>query len=305
VPSRRQWSEAIDLRGAGGEPVDLRRTLLSHGVAELPPNAIAADGSIMQTVLAAGSRAWALALTAAGPAGARLEAVTGAAQPPAAVRAELAAKVRHMLRLDEDLGRFYAVAAADPALAWATSGAGRMLRSPTVFEDVVKTICTTNCAWSGTVRMVSALVGELGVPAQGAPERRSFPTPEAVAGAGERFFRDVARAGYRGPYLRALADAVASGELDLEVLREPALGDAEVAERLLAIAGVGPYAMAHIMMLLGRYRRLIFDSWTRPTYRRLSGRPRVTDKGIERAFRRYGEFAGLAFWLSLTESWVA
>jgi hypothetical protein len=59
-----------------------------------------------------------------------------------------------------------------------------------------------------------------------------------------------------------------------------------------------------MMMLLGRYRRLIFDSWTRPTYRRLTGRRRVTDKGMERAFRRYREFAGLAFWLTLTEGWV-
>jgi hypothetical protein len=30
----------------------------------------------------------------------------------------------------------------------------------------------------------------------------------------------------------------------------------------------------------------------------------VTDKGIERAFRRYRQFAGLAFWLTLTEGWV-
>ena len=64
------------------------------------------------------------------------------------------------------------------------------------------------------------------------------------------------------------------------------------------------YAMAHVMMLLGRYQRLILDSWTRPTYRRLTGRARITDKGIERAFRRYREFAGLAFWLTLTEDWL-
>jgi hypothetical protein len=37
----------------------------------------------------------------------------------------------------------------------------------------------------------------------------------------------------------------------------------------------------------------------------VTGRVRVTDKGIERAFRRYREFAGLAFWLTLTEDWVA
>ena len=179
-----------------------------------------------------------------------------------------------------------------------------MLRSPTVFEDLVKTICTTNCAWSGTVRMVTALVGELGVPAVDLPDRRAFPTPEAMAEAGEGFYRDVARAGYRGPYLRILAADVAEGRLDTEAFDDGTLPDEEVAEQLLAIAGVGPYAMAHMMMLLGRYRRLILDSWSRPKYRSVSGRPRVTDKGIQRAFRRYREFAGLAFWLTLTEDWL-
>ena len=296
------WSHTLTLRGAGGEPVDFARTLVSHGVADLLPNRIAPDGSRLETVLRAGGSAWAMALTSARPGEATLTASTGA--PDAGAAQQLVAQVRHMLRLDEDLSGFYAVAAQDPALAWVTSGAGRMMRSPTVFEDVVKTICTTNCAWSGTVRMVSALVSELGQPAAGAPEQRAFPTPEAMAQAGEDFYRERARAGYRGPYLRSLATAVAEGRLDLEVLDDPALDDEEVAERLLSLDGVGPYAMAHVMMLLGRYRRLILDSWTRPTYRRLSGRARVTDKGIVRAFARYRQFAGLAFWLTLTEGWV-
>ncbi len=225
--------------------------------------------------------------------------------PPKAVRGSLLDQLRVMLRLDEDLSPFYRVAAADPALAWVATGAGRMLRSPTVFEDVVKTICTTNCAWSGTVRMVGALVGELGSRAEGVPGRRAFPSPEAMAEADESFYRDVARAGYRGPYLRTLAADVAEGRLDLERFNDPALSDDEVAEQLLALAGVGPYAMAHVMMLIGRYRRLVLDSWTRPKYRRLSGRTRITDKGIIRAFGRYREFAGLAFWLTLTEDWLA
>jgi N-glycosylase/DNA lyase len=298
-----EWSATLELRGAGGEPVNFQRTLLSHGVADLPPNAIAADGTSLESVLRADERIWVVRLTSPRPGVARLRAP--AAAPPRRAQAELVSKVRHMLRLDEDLSRFYAVAAADPALNWAASGAGRMLRSPSVFEDLVKTICTTNCAWSATIRMVSALVGSLGAGAEGAEERRAFPSAEAMAEAGESFYRGVARAGYRGPYLRTLAAAVAAGELDLEALTDPGLPDDEVAERLLALAGVGPYAMAHMMMLLGRYHRLILDSWTRPTYRRLSGRPRVTDKGIERAFRRYREFAGLAFWLTLTERWVS
>lgn len=303
MPNADSWSASIELTGAGGEPVDLARTMLSHGVADLLPNVIAADGSRLETVLLANGSAWLLELVP-GPPGEALMRASTSTPPPPANRPALASQVRQMLRLDENLSAFYRAAAAEPTLAWVAAGAGRMLRSPTVFEDLVKTICTTNCAWSGTVRMVSALVNELGIPAQGAPERHGFPVPEAVAQAGEEFFRDVARAGYRGPYLRALATDVADGRLDLEALTDAELPDQEVAERLLGIAGVGPYAMAHMMMLLGRYRRLVLDSWTRPKYRRLSGRPRVTDKGIERAFARYRDFAGLAFWLTLTEDWL-
>jgi 3-methyladenine DNA glycosylase/8-oxoguanine DNA glycosylase len=300
--ARSLWSESITLRGAGGEPVDFARTLLSHGVADLAPNVISPDGSAMETILLAGERAWVVRVRQDRPGHARLDSPVVA--PPPGLRDGLLARVRHMLRLDEDLSAFYVAAAEDPALAWSVAGAGRMLRSPTVFEDLVKTICTTNCAWSATVRMVVALVGELGLPAASMPERRAFPAPGAMAEAGESFYRDIARAGYRGAYLRDLATDVADGRLDLEALADPALPDDEVAERLLALAGVGPYAAAHMMMLLGRYQRLILDSWTRPKYRRLTGQSRITDKGIERAFRRYREFAGLAFWLTLTEDWV-
>ena len=57
------------------------------------------------------------------------------------------------------------------------------------------------------------------------------------------------------------------------------------------------------MMLLGRYSRLVLDSWTRPTYARLRGR-KAADRTIERRFRGYRDYAGLAFWLYLTRDWV-
>jgi N-glycosylase/DNA lyase len=225
---------------------------------------------------------------------------------------DLVARVGHVLRLDADLSPFYAAARDDPDLAWTVAGAGRMVRSPTVFEDVVKTICTTNCAWSATVRMVHAIVQHLGEPAAGAPPDgpwgRAFPTPEAMAEAGESFYTDVARAGYRGAYLASLARSVAAGDLDLEGFGRASaeeLPDDELELRLLALPGVGPYAAAHVMMTLGRYHRLILDSWTRPTYAKKVGRTTVADATMRRRFRRYGPYAGLAFWLFLTRDWVA
>lgn len=292
----------LALKGAGGEPVDLWRTIASHGVASLPPNRIDEGARTLETTLLvregvartvhvrAGRRGWA-----------RVDVL---GRPPARRDAErLLDSVRHMLQLDDDLSSFYASAAADPDLAWAARGAGRMLRSPTVFEDVVKTICTTNCTWSGTIRMVSALVDGLGTEDR-AERRRAFPTPAAMAAAPESFYRDEARAGYRGAYLRSLAGSVASGELDLEQLDDRELPEDEVAARLLALPGVGPYAAAHVMLLLGRCSRLVLDSWTRPTYARLAGKRSVADKTIERRFRGYRERAGLAFWLYLTRDWV-
>ncbi len=223
---------------------------------------------------------------------------------------EILAGVKYVLRLDEDLSGFYALAAGDPELSWATRGAGRMVRSSTVFEEVVKTLCTTNCAWSATIRMVGALVEHLGEKAPGASEtgplERAFPTAHAMAGAGEEFYRDVARAGYRGRYLLTLARSVAGGELDLEALdADPEeLPDDDLYRRLVALPGVGPYAAAHVMTMLGRYSRLVLDSWTRPTYALIAGRDGVTDQEIKERFSSYGSYKGLAFWLYLTRGRV-
>jgi 3-methyladenine DNA glycosylase/8-oxoguanine DNA glycosylase len=223
----------------------------------------------------------------------------------------LLAAAQRVLRLDEDLSSFYAMASEDPDLSWAASGAGRLMRSATVFEDVIKTICTTNCSWSATERMVSALCEHLGAPAPGAPTRswrgRAFPTAQAMAEADEDFYRRVVRAGYRAPYLREIAQSVSEGSLDLEALGTVSaeeLPDEDLEKSLLALPGVGPYAASHIMMVIGRYSRLILDSWTRPKYARLLGRESVEDGEIEQRFAAYGRYAGLAFWLFLTQDWV-
>ncbi len=286
---------AAELRlvGAGGEPVDFARTLVSHGVAELPPNRIDLVGRTLETTLPVRGGARTVRITARR----KQLRIEGSADP------KLTKTVAHMFRLDEDLSGFYALVREDE-LSWCALGAGRMLRAPTVFEDVVKTICTTNTAWSGTRKMTAALVDNLGIEAPGGA--RTFPTAATMAAADEGFYRDVIRAGYRGPYLKTLASDVAEGHIDLEELNDRDLPDEEVALRLLALPGVGPYAAAHVMLTsLGRYSRLVLDSWTRPTYAKLAGARRaLKDATIERRFKRYGEWAGLAFWLYLTRGWV-
>ncbi len=303
-------SARVALRGAGGEPVDLWRTIRSHGLVALPPFVVDDEQRRLTVTISLGrGHPRALTIRAAGTRHAVVE-VSGPAVGTAMLDRAIA-KAKYLLRLDEDLSPFYEAAASDPDLAWAAAGAGRLLRSGSVFEEVVKTVCTTNCSWGLTTKMINALVAYLGVPAAGARHDgaagRAFPTPPAMAAAPLAFYRDVMRAGYRGPYFKELARLVAEGEIDLESLAAPRspLSDDEVEQTLLALPGVGPYAAAHIMMMIGRYSRLILDSWTRPTYARLVGKKSVSDATIMRRFRRYGRYAGLAFWLMLTNDWVS
>jgi 3-methyladenine DNA glycosylase/8-oxoguanine DNA glycosylase len=307
------WTRIAELplqNPVGHWKIDLWRTINSHGITELPPLSLDEAARTLQVTLrlpGGGARTVTVGEFRSGYAGIEV----AGRRPAAAAVGSLRQAVAHILRLDEDLSPFYEQAAGDPQLAWVTQGAGRMVRSATVFEEVVKTICTTNCSWSATRRMVSALVEHLGEKAPGAPPsgpgERCFPTPAAMASAGESFYREVARAGYRWRYLHELAERVAVGELDLEQLGRatPAeLSDDEVEARLLALPGVGPYAAAHVMLMLGRYSRLILDSWTRPTYLRLAGKRSATDTTIKRRFAPYGRYAGLAFWLYITRDWV-
>jgi len=299
----------IRLRGPRGEPVDLWRTLVSHGFHDLAPAGIDEEHRTLSlTLRVPRGRPRRVSIGAGRRGHARIEVV--GASPSASVTASIAQSVARVLHLDQDLSSFYAIAADDPQLAWAATGAGRMLRSPTVWEDVVKTLCTTNCSWGLTVTMVNALVTNLGEPPVGAkdPLTNAFPTAAVMAAQNERFYRDVVRSGYRAPRFIELARLVDGGEIDLEALgaasREE-IPDDEVEAQLLALPGIGPYAAAHIMMTLGRNSKLILDSWTRPTYRRSSGaRRQPTDAQIIRRFRRYGPEAGLAFWLFVTADWV-
>ena len=219
--------------------------------------------------------------------------------------ARITRDVRHMLRLDDEMSVFYAAVADDPEFDWIVrEGAGRLLRSPTVYEDLVKTICTTNCSWALTTKMVEGMVNNLG---RRVPEdsRRAFPTPEAMAAVPESFYRDVVRAGYRATYFKELAGRVSSGELDVEGWMTSELPTAELKREMKRVKGVGEYAADNLLKLLGRYDCLALDSWVRATFSRLHHKGRTSDdRKIARHYARFREWRGLALWCDMTRDWL-
>ena len=213
-------------------------------------------------------------------------------------RREVTDKVTWMFGLDMDFSRFYAVSRAEPKLARAKKRAlGRVLRSPTLFEDVIKTVLTTNTLWSATKSMTLKLVNEFGEPLPKDPARKAFPTPEALAASTPDVLKEKIRVGYRAPAIHGLAVRVASGQFDLESLKTSSLPTPELRKELLTINGVGPYAAANLLMILGRHDFIPIDSYAMKmvSHEWYAGGP-VTAKEIEQRFEKWGEFKGIAFW---------
>jgi 3-methyladenine DNA glycosylase/8-oxoguanine DNA glycosylase len=215
---------------------------------------------------------------------------------------EVKDKVTWMLGLDMDFSRFYAAARKEPKLARVKQRSlGRVLRSPTVLEDVIKTILTTNTLWAATKNMTRKLVDRFGASSTATPPlsatTKAFPSPESIAASSPEILKDAIRVGYRAPAIHQLAVRVASGKLDLESLKTSSLPTPELRKELMTINGVGPYAAANLLMILGRHDFIPIDSYALKmvSHEWYKGEP-ITAREVEKCFEKWGEFKGIAFW---------
>ena len=202
---------------------------------------------------------------------------------------EITRRIRRILQLDLPLADFHAYCRTIPELAPILEcRQGRMLRCPTLWEDVVKVIATTNTTWGQTIAMSARLVEQFGA------EERGFPTPQRVAAVSFEEFAAKARMGYRAAYVHKIATAISEGSLNLESLEEDSLSASELRQRLLSLPGVGPYGAACLMLYLGQPEHVNSDSVARALVSREMDRP-VTDKEVHAFFAAHGKWRGLVY----------
>ena len=280
---------------------DLRLVLFSHGWIDLAPHSWDAATGAFETALLLGRQPVDLRLRHRGG---RITAAVSSSRPVADNAADSARlAVIRMLRLGENLDGFWALCRKHKELRWvARRQAGRMFRSATLFEDLLKLLFTTNCSWAATRKMNQRLVVALG---QKTPSGRStFPTPAACALKDEAFYRNEVRAGYRARACRELAEGFCTGALSEQDFSDPDLATAEVRQRLLGIHGFGPYAAGQALRLLGRHQDLALDSWCRGRLAQMQQRRKPpTDAAIARRYASFGDYQGLALWMDLTADW--
>ena len=279
-------------------PMDLGLLVRSHGWYDLPPFEWDAKEKTLGLVFLEGECP--VRVVVAERTSGLVVKATALAASARASREELRSVrrvVSRVLDLRADLSSFHSTCAGDPRFAWvARRGAGRILRAPTLFEDAVKVLATTNCTWGLTKLMVKNLIERF-------DHSGAFPNASFVAGLPARVL-SAAKWGYRAPYLAAFAKRVASGKLDLSRWEDPGLSDEEVEKEIRAEKGFGPYAADTLGRLLGRHRKLGLDAWSRKKVAALRFRGRaVKDARVARFYAPFGRHAGLAFWLDMTRDW--
>jgi N-glycosylase/DNA lyase len=291
----------MDLKIPIPQNFSFRRTVASHGWYQLPPFALDTASWKLSRVIDVGQKPPITIFLTGRKTHVRVNTSRSLTKSEAAI---VLRDARHILRLDDDLGAFYLATGTDPEFSWiGEQGAGRLLRSPTVYEDLVKMICTTNCSWALTLKMVNGLVNNLG--RESNDDRKSFPNAQAMAAMPLKFFVDEVRAGYRAPYLKELADRVASGELNVEEWLSSELPTRDLLKQMKGVKGVGDYAAENLLKLLGRYDGLALDSWTRARFFELRNKGRkANDKKIARYYARFNEWRGLALWCDVTRDWL-
>ena len=163
--------------------------------------------------------------------------------------AELVEQVTRMLRLEMDLMGFHDLHSQAKHRRF-----GRLYRSPTLFEDMVKTITNCNMKWSGTVEMNAKLCRHVG-------KNGAFPTALEIHRLSPAFLKERCRLGYRSEWVWQLATEVVEGRLDLQEL-ESMNSREEVQKRLLQIKGIGSFASNNILQLMGYFESFPYDTET-------------------------------------------
>lgn len=215
-----------------------------------------------------------------------------------------------MLRLDEDESVLAAFHRVDSR--WKRSGRGRLMRSPTLFEDILKTVTSCNVTWPGTINMNRRLCEVLGRPTKSDgqyPFRRTFPTAEKLARTRATTLRGRCRVGYRDGRIIELAklfrvSPAGRSKLDPKWFEDPETPEDAIYEELLSMPGIGPYAAANIMQLLGRYGRLPLDTESVRHGRDVLGyvgSDANVMKKVGQHFAPFGEHAFRSYWF---EMWV-
>ena len=157
--------------------------------------------------------------------------------------------VAWLLGSDDDLAPFYRMAENDPYLPPVVNGMRglHITHTATAYEALVLAILGQQIS-THVARMLRNLITETYGESMTVDGEvyRAFPSPERLAAAGVEGLRAIKFSRRKAEYISDISSQVASGELDLESMRQQPAED--VVRSLTKIRGIGPWT-AHWLLI--------------------------------------------------------
>ncbi|KAK8530670.1 hypothetical protein V6N12_013175 [Hibiscus sabdariffa] len=205
-------------------------------------------------------------------------------------------------------------------------GFGRIFRSPSFFEDAVKSLLLCNCGALCELQPEIALVnGSAHLKRKRSKQKPSssnsseciqnFPSwKELVAWTrvNATYLEKRCNLGYRAASILQLATMFAQGKLvednitKIEQSSDPTAFET-LYQNLLEIKGFGPFVCSNIMMCVGFYQRIPSDTETVRHLKQVYGKENCSiytiAKDIVEVYGKYNPYQCLAYWMELVEEY--
>jgi N-glycosylase/DNA lyase len=202
--------------------------------------------------------------------------------------------IKRSLSLDADTSELlkFATRAGPRYVDLIEKGAGRLLRSPTLWEDAAKTLFTTNCSWAMTKKMCDSICAKTftnPTPSGGFP----FPTAKTVSSYEIDELQDLMPVGYRGSFLKDLAQRFAEDPTYHQL--ETNGYDYGTADKMVRnLKGFADYATAHLLILAGYCNEIPIDTVV-TSYLKKNHKVRKPKSFIDRHYRKWGKYKWWGF----------
>ncbi len=168
------------------------------------------------------------------------------------------------------------------------NGAGRILHSPTLWEDAAKTLFTTNCSWALTKKISDEICSSLSTSTSPLGSY-FFPSPEKVATLTESELRNSVPIGYRAPYLLSLAKEFLDNQV-LMKLEDKLLSFNEAKSIIMSFKGFGSYATTHVLVMAGYFDEIPVDSVVKSYLKNSYGDDFSIPLIIENVYGKWGKY---------------
>lgn len=268
-------------------PFDFEHLVLSHGWAFLAPFEWDEKQHVLMRRFVVEGQAVDVEFSYSRRAGQAAVCCNNGSRLSSGVRTALRAAARRMFWLDSDFSDLWGMCRGDAELGYVSRRrCGGMLRSPTVFEDIIKTVCTTNCDWRNTKRMCDGLCSL---------QNGAFPDPATVLQVSTAALRSRTSMGYRARTVRAVAAQWVEGKMPIDEWTR-ARDFQRIRACLRHIWGIGDYCVNHILVLLGDFSQIPVDSEVLHYLRQSHFKGALVDgKEAVQPYQRFGQYQYIAY----------